>query len=268
MVGERLDDLLASGQGDLYTFFAPFARTVGGSRVALWLPDGVPLASPPVVLLGSEGENSLLADSLGDFLLRLANGKTGDHDLDFRDERSGDGGPELSRWLTSQGVDQTTVLSWPDFAVWWSERQRAYEAWCDNDLLHLAIAEALRRIWPFAEGAKRWKTHLFDAVIVGARFEMWQRSRGPQPLDPAVVAELEALLRADRDRRAEQFPERGLWFKSWIRVGATGGARVHSDFINRPTVGDVLLQIPLREFRDDLAAFPRSPYWTPDWLEI
>jgi hypothetical protein len=87
-------------------------------------------------------------------------------------------------------------------------------------------------------------------------------------LQPSAVSELEPLLRADRERRAKQFPERGLWLQSWISVGANGGARVYSDFISRPKVGDVLVQIPSPEFRDDLAAFPRSPYWTPDWLEM
>jgi hypothetical protein len=266
LVSRRLNDLDLSGQGDLYSCFAPFQWTLCGSVAALWLPEGVPLASPPVVLLGSEGKNLLLGDSLSNFFWRLARGTTGDRDLDFRDERNTDGGPVLSNWLTLQGVQPAPLVSWPDFAAWWRERQQAHEAWCDSDPLCLEIAARLRRVWPFAEGAKRWPSHAFDAVMVGTRFEMWQRSRGPQPLAPGAVADLEPLLRADRERRARKVPERGVWFQSWIKVGATGGARVNGDFIGRPKVGDRVVPIPLQAFREDLAAFPRSAYWMPEWL--
>jgi len=267
LYSRRLDDLSASGLGDLYKSFAPFIRTSCGSVVAFWLPDGIPLKSPPIALIGSEGDNMLLADSLENFLWRLADGKTGDHDLDIRDETCGDGGPELSKWLTSQDIEQPVQHSWPDFASWWDKRQEAYEDWCDSDPLHLAIAERLRRIWAFSPNAERWQTHLFDAVIVGTRFEMWQRRHGPQLIDSIACSDLEPLLREDRERRARQFPERGLWFQSSIRVGATGGARLCSDFICKPNVGDAMIHVSLQDYRTDLDAFPRSRYWTPTWLK-
>ena len=264
---ERLDDAGASGLGDLCQCFAPFIRTSCGSVVALWLPDGTPLASPPVVRIGSEGDNALLGDSLEDFFWRLAARKTGDEDLDTRDEQTGDGGAALSQWLESRDIKPARRRRWPDFAVWWRKRQKAYEKWCDHDSLRLSIAENLRTIRPFAKDAEPWETATFDAVIVGSRLRMWQRVQGPQPLNAAQVGPLGPLLRADRERRAKEVPERGLWFQAFIIVAATGGAHIHRDYMSEPRVGDEQIPIPVRDYRDDLARFPRSDYWMPDWLK-
>ncbi|MEV0897935.1 hypothetical protein [Actinoplanes sp. NPDC049802] len=52
-----------------------FGKNGSGDHVAIWLRDpDVGVEAQPVVLLGSEGEQSVIARNLGDYLCLLANG--------------------------------------------------------------------------------------------------------------------------------------------------------------------------------------------------
>ena len=113
---------------DLHRYLVPFIRTPDGSEVAFWFPEGKPTASPPVVLVGSEGELANLGDSLEEFLQRLGRGKTGNDDLDYRHPGETDEGPALLAWLKERGAtpphrDEPP----PDFRKWFENLRKRQE---------------------------------------------------------------------------------------------------------------------------------------------
>jgi hypothetical protein len=83
---ERFNDYWIENGADLHSNFAFFIRDPTGGQIGHWLYDGRTTVSPPIVLVGSEGELSILSDTLEEFLERLAEGNTQAPDLDSRDE--------------------------------------------------------------------------------------------------------------------------------------------------------------------------------------
>ncbi len=260
---ERFNDYWIENGADLHPNFAFFVRDPTGGQIGYWLYDGRTTVVPPIVMVGSEGELSILSDTLEQFLERLAAGNTQAPDLDSRDQR-GNEDAELAKWLESRTVNIPiqSHRDHPDLKKWmenWGQQQRE---WIDKDSLHLQIADKLRKF--VKPNAEPWETANFDVLLVGTQFKMWHRSFGPKAMPQNDIADLEGLFRTVREQRAKKTPERGLWFSSWVRVGLQGGAVLCCNFLDEPQISDEL--IPSSDYESDLSAFPRSQHWMPDWL--
>jgi hypothetical protein len=263
---ERFDDYWIEHGADLHQNFAFFIRDPTGGRVGFWIYDGLTTASPPVVMVGSEGELSILSDTLEEFLKRLAEGKTRTPDLDSRDQ----GGKEeaaLRRWLDPRTVKTPTQChrAHPDLEQWmerWGKQQRD---WINKDSLHLQIADKLRKF--VKPNAQPWETADFGVLLVGTQFRMWHASFGPTPMPQNELSDLECLFRSVREQRAKKIPERGLWFSSWVKVGSEGGAVLCCNFMDQPEILGQRPTILLSDYKRDLSASPRSEHWMPKWLK-
>jgi hypothetical protein len=263
---ERLDDFWIENGADLHPNFAFFIRDACGGHIGYWLYDGRTTVSPPIVLVGSEGELLIVSKTLEDFLGRLAKGGTQVDDFDTRDEGS-TGGAELAKWLDSRTTAKPipSRREHPDLELWMKEWGRRQREWINQDPLHRQIADKLRsHVKP---NAKPWETANFDVLLVGTQFRMWHRSHGAKPMPDDEICGLESLFRAVRKQRAEKYPERGLWFSSWVKVGSQGGAELCCNFMNEPKILDDRPIIPADDYQRDLSEFPRSRHWLPEWLE-
>ncbi len=163
---ERFNDYWIENGADLHPYFAFFICDCTGGQIGYWLYDERTTVSPPIVLVGSEGELSILSDTLQEFLKRLAEGSTQADDLDSRDE-GGTERAELTKWLESRtaksAIQNVRVL--PDLKGRmdeWGEQQRD---WIDKDPFHLQIADKLRKF--VKPNAKPWETSNFDVLLVG-----------------------------------------------------------------------------------------------------
>ena len=264
---DRFDDHWIEHGADLHPYFAFFIRDPTGGQIGYWLHKGRTTKSPPIVMIGSEGELSVLSDSLEGFLLRLADRTTQAPDLDSRDE-GGDGGLELSRWLKGRINNQPAIQSQPvhpDLTRWIEQWQQEQRHWIDNDPLHLQIADKLRKY--VKPNAELWETANFDVLLVGEQFRLWHRSWGLQPMPQNEAADLQSLFRSVREQRANRVPERGLWLSAWVKVGTRGGANLCCNFMEKPEFLGERPVIPARDYEQDQSAFPRSAHWMPKWLQ-
>jgi hypothetical protein len=216
-------------------------------------------------MVGSEGELSILSDTLEDFLERLAEGNTQAPDLDSREGGKEDA--ELAKWLELGSVNPPiqSHRDHPDLKKWMDEWGKQQRDWIDKDSLHLQIADKLRKF--VKPNSQPWETANFDVLLVGTQFKMWHRSFGPKPMPQNDISALEGLFRSVREQRAKKFPERGLWFSSWVKVGLQGGAILCCNFMDEPKILDERPIIPTSDYELDLSAFPRSQHWTPEWFE-
>jgi len=171
---ERFDDFWIENGADLHKYFAFFMRDPTGGQIGYWLYDGTPMVSPPVAMIGSEGELNILSDTLDNFLERLAVGNTQAPDLDSRDQGD-DAGTQLAGWLASR-TGKSPVQSLrnpPELRRWMDEWAQQQRGWINNDPLHLQIADKLRRF--VKPNAKPWETANFDVLLVGTQLKMWHR---------------------------------------------------------------------------------------------
>ncbi len=265
VLSERFNDYWIENGADLHPYFAFFLRDPTGGQFGYWLYDGPTTACPPIVLVGSEGELSILSETLDEFLSRLAKGGTASA-LDFRDQDAIEGA-ELTKWLESRITKPPAQnrRNHPDLKQWmeaWGRQQRGF---INTDPLHLQIADKLRKF--VSPNAKAWQTANFDVLLVGTQFRMWHRSHGPQPMPQNETADLESLFRSVRAERAKKTPERGVWFYSWVRVGSQGGANLCCNFMDEPKVMEERLDVPICDYERDLHDFPRSKHWMPEWIK-
>lgn len=263
---ERFDDYWIENGADLHGYFAFFIRDPTGGRIGFWLYDGGRTVSPPIAMVGSEGELLILSDSIEGFLEQLMKGETQAADLDSRDNGDNEQA-ELAEWLNAHAPKSPppSLQNRPDLQRWmddWGIQQRE---WIDKDSLHRQIADKLRKF--VKPDAEPWQIAAFDVVLVGTQFRMWHRSFGPKPMSYDEVADLEILFRSVREQRAQKMPERGLWFSAWVQVGSRGGATLCCNFIDEPEILSAERCIHFSDFKRDLDVYPRSEHWMPDWLK-
>lgn len=263
---QRWNDSLGENFGDLYSRFAVFLCAPDGSEVSYWL--SADNKCQGVVYLGSEGERRVLANSLEDFLAKLAQSQTGIEDLDCRTEGVADQRQELLHWLKSQQVEaRPSAVNGSKFTNWIDNYQEQQQRIQNHSPLYLELGDRLRCIAPPPRSAEPWWHSSFDVLLVGSHFQVWHREFGPQLLKTKAVTGLEPLFRAHRVSRAQACPERGLWFYSWVTVSPTGGAHLRCDFYREPKILDDVPTVPVKEYRADLQEFPRSSWWMPGWLK-
>jgi hypothetical protein len=251
---------------DLHPYFAFFMRDPTGGEVGYWLHNGPTTPSPPIVLIGSEGQLRVLGDTLEGFIGRLADRSVDASDLGERCDEVEDAGPELANWLTTRVVPSSeTWQPYPDLTRWidrWSKQQQA------RDEQNLPLREIAHRLRKYLKpDAEPWERAFFDVLLVGTQFNVWRRHYGVLPMPVNEVAALEPLFRALREQRAREVPERGAWFSAWVTVGAEGVANLSCNFMEQPKFLDQRPVIPARDYALDLRNFPRSQHWLPTWLE-
>lgn len=250
----------------LWGEFALFIRLPEGSVGGFWYGAPGDPASPPVVILGSEGQYLTFAPDLQSFIARLALGGDALHGWtdfepmpDYPDER-----PALRQWLAKQTgrnpmelAAQTPASNFADFADQWSIDRENY--WADHPRMQ-QLAEILSAYRPPAEPA--WGRTVLTAQCVGDRFAMQVLQQGPQPVPEAGVAE--PVLRAIRDEMAEANPGLGLWTQANLFYGANGAILPSFDFMSRPDFDGQ--PVDHGQFEADLERAPRPAQRIPDWV--
>jgi hypothetical protein len=261
---ERFNDFWIENGSDLHPDFALFMSDRAGGQIGYWLHDKQPTETAPIVFVGSEGELAVVANSLVQFLFRLATGETQVPDLDSRD--GAEEGQALAKWLAQVATEPPVHerCGTPDLKRWMDDWHRQQHESIARNPLNRQITENLRRF--LKPNAEPWDSACFDVLLVGRQFRMWHRSAGPKPIPGDDVSDLEPVFRSLREQRALQMPERGLWFSAWVTVGPKREASVCCNFMDEPEVLDERPIIPAKDYQSDLRAFPRSDHWMPDWL--
>jgi hypothetical protein len=273
LVGQFSDLAPIFDGSPLRSDFALFLRLPEGSVVGTWYGGGVDVLRPPIVIIGSEGQNEILAASLEGLLAKIAlgwfeeNGEWTDFaPYDDLEEHALD---ELADWLSSRlgGADLKDLTAMPsglpDFARW-------TEAWCrDREKFwaeHPVSKELGRHLAAYLpEGKNPWDKTIFDVAIAGSQFQVQVLGHGPQPLEQAAV--IEPILRALRDEMWHAKPELGLWYSMSFGLYADGHVLPYGfDYETRPKIGDN--SVDLTEARADLLRAPRAERWVPAWLAV
>lgn len=295
LVGDRMDDHWIENGADLWRDFGCFMRLPEGSRVAQWFREGED-GPPPVVLIGSEGEQRILAPDLEAFLAAWALVAPFDklqlskmeadvivsgvpvvvpsdllHDTNSEDddEPVADGRPDFARFLEGKlGKPLKSFLkASPDSAPFkvffdsWGTTAQA-EIAANNNLK--AIAEILDSDIP--RGGKPWDRTSFKLAAIDNRLEIGGKNDPRNPMPEAQAAAIRPLVMAERTRRAEGVhAPRGLWHSAFIYLRSDGTCQIPADwssppkfFHGPPATG--------AELAAELAKFPRSPRWREPWM--
>jgi len=266
--GDRLHDYYVEDGTRRATDFVGFLRTVAGSAVGWWRPDGKPLDAAPVVMLGSDGEPRALALSSEEFLWKLAARQTGDEDLTDADVEPDSFG-ELQRWLERRGVEDRsssperlraeTARLEPDFARWSAARLHIARASPERT----AFARAVASVIGLPAGEEPWRRTHADLIMTGDRCALFATFVGERPWSlPDGFAE---QARAFRDADARELPEAGLWFRAALYLDAEGVLVVRRSYLDEPDPSDV--QLDDVGLARDVKRMQRAAYWMPAWLE-
>lgn len=298
---DRFNEYWIEEGADLSERFAVLVPIGDGGNIALWNRNGGPSSQWPVVLIGGEGEAFVLADSFAGFLACLAlpqfdTAGAGGHDgyswSEFQSESEDDEADAaratevaaarkaLGVWLRKQtGQDDLAALArqrTPADALLKffdahqksvRERQRASADW-----------RALRTLVQ-GDRPKAYRGSYADLHVVcaGDFFRIGDMSkRGRRFVPYARSAEIEPLLRRLREDRARRFPAHGLWFNAQLRIYTAdtvadeqqpGQVELIAQYLNDASNMSWLPKPPPAAIRADCARWPRSAWWTPDWLK-
>lgn len=291
VVGDRMDDFWIENGADLWRDFGCFMRLPDGSRVAQWFRDGEH-GEPPVVLIGSEGEQQVLAPDLAAFLAAWALAGYDDQgalvaksaiggvtvklpsDLIRGDDEDEDGIPDgrpaFTAFLEQQLQRPLAKLlkpSPPDepfeaFFTAWGDRARAEIA--ANATL-TAIAQSLDRHVP--RGKKSWERASFAIAAIDERIEIAGKNDPRKPLDASEADAIRPLIKKERDRRALGIhAPRGLWNAAHLLLYPDGMCQIAADWGSEPKFwhGPAATAAELaREHK----RFPKSPRWREAWMD-
>lgn len=267
IVCDRFNDYWIEEGADLSPFFAFFLREGSGGTIGYWLYEGLKTISPPIVLVGSEGEQKILAEDLLGFLRHFVTGGEAAELLEnYHGKPSKQELKEFSAWLDERQTETepTPRVTHPNFEEWIENWVQPRRERFEIDPVHVDLTNRLRRY--LKPDAEEWNSECFDVLLVGNHFQMWHRSYGPQAMPRKDYQELEPLFRTLRDQRVEQMPERGAWFYAWVSVYPNSPATLACEFMSHPKVGDDVPEISDSDLQLDLAKYPRSVYWMPEWL--
>lgn len=241
LVGSRSDDAPIVDGAPLRDEFALFIRMPDGSVGGFWY-GAATAAEPPIVMLGSEGEAEILADSLAAFLARIALRDFSTHspwgdfpandDMFEADDDGLDDTPQLAAWLRERlRVAVLEPLLVPDPAradlnarmLRWTESREAY--W-ENDRAMHALARTLADHAP--HDTKPWSRARLRCRFDGAdAFEAIVYRNGPTPIPEAAA--IEPIVRRLREAMARESPRLGAWRELGLALHADG--RILPNFV-------------------------------------
>jgi hypothetical protein len=262
LVGQFSDTAPIVDGSPLRENFALFMRMPEGSAVGAWYGAGLDPANPPIVVLGSEGQNQILAKSL-ESLLALIASRSFEHSDFAPHEDVEDATDELADWLEERfsGNDLEGFMeppsTLPDFGRW-------MEKWCrDREKFwstHPAMVElAGHLIAHRTKGKNPWDRTMFEVAIAGKQFQV---RRGRQLIEEAAASE--PLLRGLREQMCQTQPALGLWYSMSFAIFADGCILPRFDYEMRPIIGESPADVS--EARSDLIRAPRPERWVPAWL--
>ncbi len=285
-LGRRMEDFWIESGADLWPDFGVFIVLPDGSRVAQWFRASE-TGEPPIVLIGSEGEQEVLAPNLNAFLAGWALAradKDGElkmgtmpvalpYDMRWSDEYEEgvpDGRPELADFISGKlgRPLEYFIAAKPDdaplkaFFDAWGERARRDIA--ANENLR-AIAKLLDSYMPRGEDA--WMRTQFQVHAIGDRMEIKKRPPGSPPI-PEEAA-LIPLIRAEREARAQGIHKvRGFWHVAELMLYPDGTCQLASGWEGLGEKPEFEKGGPptAAEFAADQKAYPRSERWIEPWM--
>jgi hypothetical protein len=268
LVGQFSDTAPIVDGSPLRKEFALFLHLPEGSTVGAWYRAGDDPARAPIVVLGSEGQYEVLAESLQALLAKIALQRFEDRWSDFlpHEDVEEDATDDLADWLAKRlGVEDLGALAEtssppPDFGGWMEKWCRSREAFWEN---HPIMAELGWRLAAHLPKSKNpWDRTHFEIAIAGKQYQARVLRRGCQPF--AETAAIEPCLRDLREDMRRAQPELGLWYSMAFALYANGRIVPRFDYEDRPMINDAPAE--LSEARADLARAPRPERWVPAWL--
>lgn len=260
-----------------YAQFALFIRLPDGSSAGYWLGSGVP-GPPPIVVLGSEGQNTTLAPDLETLLARIAFGDFSDkgpeadflhHDGDFEGDIVPDLRGDLGRFLAKEaGITDFQPLlakartTSADFAAWVQQADETYRKTLAATPDMQAITAMLAPYKP--DGKEAWESSTVRITWAGDDVDVWRvTADGPQDL--AEADRLRPLLTALRSRAAAQTPGLGLWHSATLLVHPEDVTFI-PDYLYEPSFRS--RPAPIEAFKADQTRAPREARRIPSWLRL
>ncbi len=280
--GSRLTDYWIENGSTLAPKYILFAHLGDGTDIGYWLYDGRTIENAPIVLIGSEGELDILANSLEEFLAGLINDSYSgrseltaakdEDDADWIDRRG-----ELSAFLKTafgftvdKNVDYQKATQGkqpnlhPDFKKWMTDWGEAQEKISLADPARQAIAAATKTRWSKLEN--QWDSINIDLFVADDKVSQQLHRSTTQP-----IAELEKIaphVLALRHAEMKASPERGAFHFISLRIDQRGHvALMRQDHFKELGNDDVkLTEGTAPSIVADTKKYPRTAYWTPRWM--
>jgi hypothetical protein len=269
LAGHFSDDAPIVDGSPLRNDFALFLRLPEGSVVGAWYGAGLDTANPPIVVLGSEGQNGIVAASLEGLLAKIALRRFEESGIcpDFAPhEDAEDATGELTDWLRKRlGKEDLKKLTQApsglaDFGRWAEKWCRDREQFWSTHPAMIKLAGQLIEHRP--KGKNPWDRTRFEVAIVGTQYQVRVLRRGRQPIEQAT--QIEPLLRGLRDDMWRAQPALGLWYSMSFALSRDGRVMPHFDYETRPMIAES--PADLTQASADLDRAPRPERWVPAWL--
>lgn len=274
MPGARFNDYWIENGADLWSQFGMFLKFADGTEVAQWFHEEAVPDAEPIVLIGSEGDLSVVAPNLKSFMLDWAKGH-GVFDLALSEE---DRTPERLAQFDKIAAKMLEVIhaapdhppSSPggDIAGFIEKFGAAARAGMAEDPVLREIAKVMDAHIP--RGREAWEYYNIQINIVGPRIEFLPNALPPDYKERAPLPERDALiplvLKAREARAQGQNAVRGLWHSASLRISPDGLVHIPADWDSEPRF-ETGGRVTRAELNADLARFPRSERWRMLWMD-
>jgi len=265
LVGQFCDDAPIVDGSLLRNDFALFLRLPDGSVVGSWYGAAPNAANAPIVVLGADGQNEILAASLEGLLAKIALRHLEESEFAPHEDTE-DATDALADWLLKRlGTRHLETLTeaptgLADFGRWAERWCRDREAFWSAHPTVIEIAEHLSAHRP--KGKNPSDRTRFEVAIVGRQFQVRVLRCGRQPIEEAAL--IEPLLCDLRDEMWRVQPALGLWYSMSFALSADGRIVPRFDYQTRPMINES--PADLVQARTDLLRAPRPGRWVPTWL--
>jgi hypothetical protein len=237
MRGARLNDHWIELGADLWDQFGLFIHLSDGSEIGVWFHEGAVPGAEPVLLIGSEGDVSILAPNLKYFMTYWAQGD-GPLNLAFLiDEEP----PERIAERQDLGDRMLTLIQQepyppigaeiPDPELFMTAYGDAALAQLAGDPVMIAIAELMDAHIP--QSQEVWHRVGFSIAAAGPHIEVLAplsedgETRVPFPECEALIP---LLLQAREERAIGKHSRRGLWHSAILWLYSTGRVYIEANW--------------------------------------
>lgn len=277
MEATRFDDYYIEGGADLWPQFGMFMTLPSGTRFAVWFHDGAVAGGEPIVVLGQEGELLVMAPNLKSFLADWAAGRIANDFLASDIGRPDPATSDEKHWSDAVAAELTRLVAKApepplgspadnidNFIQDYGAATRARDA---ANPIHQEIARLMEAHIP--RGKEIYEYYHCGIVIAGDRIEFAPPGMAPEykmrePL-PERDALIPLILKARQARAGGAHAVRGLWNNASLRISPDGHVTLHADWEFEPKF-EHGGRVTAADLRADLARFPRSDRWTPEWM--